>query len=244
MFTHRPTEVDGRKGFEMRLLVVEDEVKLAGFIRRALCEDGHAVDVCHDGEDGAHQALTENYDAIILDLQLPKRDGISILRDLRKKKKEAAVIILTARDTVKDRVRGLDEGADDYIVKPFALDELRARIRAMLRRGKGSTATILQYSNLTMNLLDRLVLVGNREVNLTQKEFALLEYFLRNPARVLTRSSIAEHVWNYDFDWESNVVDVFVNVLRKKTEEQGEPRLIHTVRGVGYVLKEGESAVG
>jgi DNA-binding response OmpR family regulator len=228
----------------MRVLVVEDEKKLAGFIRRALREEGYAVDVCHDGEDGAHSAMNENYDAIILDLQLPRRDGISILRELRGRKKSTSVIILTARDTVKDRVRGLDEGADDYLVKPFALDELRARVRAMLRRGKGSSATLLQYADLTMNLIDRMVLRGSREIVLTQKEFALLEYLLRNPKRVLTRTSIAEHVWNYEFDWESNVVDVFVNILRKKTEDGRAPRLIHTVRGVGYVLREDESANG
>jgi DNA-binding response OmpR family regulator len=228
----------------MRVLVVEDEKKLAGFIRRALREDGHAVDLCHDGEDGSHSAVSQDYDAIILDLQLPRRDGITILRELRERKKTAAVIILTARDTVQDRVRGLDEGADDYLVKPFALDELRARVRALLRRGRGSTSTLLRYSNLTMNLLDRVVHRGDREIELTQKEFALLEYFVRNAQRVLTRTSIAEHVWDYNFDWQSNVVDVFVNLLRKKTEEGREPRLIQTVRGVGYVLKESEGAVG
>jgi DNA-binding response OmpR family regulator len=227
----------------MRVLVVEDEKKLAGFIRRALREDGHAVDLCHDGEDGSHSAVSQDYDAIILDLQLPRRDGITILRELRERKKTAAVIILTARDTVQDRVRGLDEGADDYLVKPFALDELRARVRALLRRGRGSTSTLLRYSDLTMNLLDRAVLRGDREIELTQKEFALLEYFVRNAQRVLTRTSIAEHVWDYNFDWQSNVVDVFVNLLRKKTEEGREPRLIQTVRGVGYVLKESEGAV-
>jgi DNA-binding response OmpR family regulator len=228
----------------MRVLVVEDEKKLAGFIRRALREDGHAVDLCHDGEDGSHSAVSQDYDAIILDLQLPRRDGITILRELRERKKTAAVIILTARDTVQDRVRGLDEGADDYLVKPFALDELRARVRALLRRGRGSTSTLLRYSDLSMNLRDRVVHRGDREIELTQKEFALLEYFVRNAQRVLTRTSIAEHVWDYNFDWQSNVVDVFVNLLRKKTEESREPRLIQTVRGVGYVMKEYEGAVG
>ncbi len=230
-------------GVGMRVLVVEDERKLAGFIRKALREDGHAVDLCHDGDEGASYALGENYDAIILDLQLPGRDGLSILRDLREQKKETAVLVLTARDTVKDRVRGLDEGADDYLVKPFALDELRARVRALFRRGRGSGATVLTYADLSVNLLDRSVTRGERKIVLTQKEFALLEYFLRNPARVLTRTSIAEHVWDYNFDWQSNVVDVFVNVLRKKLEEGEEPRLIHTMRGVGYVLREGESEV-
>lgn len=222
----------------MRILVVEDEKKLAGFIRRALREDGHAVDACHDGGDALPMALNENYDAIVLDLQLPGVDGLSILRELRHRKKATGVLILTARDSVNDRVAGLDEGADDYLVKPFALDELRARVRAMFRRGKATPATVLSYSDLTMNLLDHSVYRGKRELALTQKEFSLLEYFLRNPRNVLSRTSIAEHVWDYDFDWGSNIVDVFVNQLRKKSEESGEPRLIQTIRGVGYVLKE------
>jgi DNA-binding response OmpR family regulator len=231
----------------MRILVVEDEKKLAGFIRRALREDGHAVDLSHDGEEGAHFALSEDYDAIVLDLQLPRRDGVTILRELRERKKGTAVLILTARDSVKDRIRGLDEGADDYLVKPFSLDELRARVRALLRRGKGSTSTVLKYADLAMELLERRVVRSGRDVPLTQKEFSLLEYFLRNPQRVLTRTSIAEHVWDYNFDWQSNVVDVFVNTLRKKIEEGGSARLIQTVRGVGYILKElkeGESGIG
>jgi DNA-binding response OmpR family regulator len=229
-------------GTDVRILIIEDEKKLAGFIRRALREDGHAADYCHDGSEGAALAMGVNYDAIILDLQLPGRDGMSILREIREKKKSTAVLILTARDTVKDRVLGLNEGADDYLIKPFALDELRARVRAIFRRGSGTPATVLQYSDLTMKLLDRVVLRGNREITLTHREFSLLEYFLRNPGAVLSRTSIAEHVWDYDFDWGSNVVDVFVNQLRKKTEENSEPRLIHTVRGVGYVLREADRA--
>jgi DNA-binding response OmpR family regulator len=223
----------------MRILVVEDEKKLAGFVKRALREDGHAVDLSHDGEEGGYLALRGDYDAIILDLQLPRRDGLMILRELRQKKKGTPVIVLTARDTVKDRVRGLDEGADDYLTKPFSLDELRARVRAMLRRGQGSSATILHFGDLTMNLLDRMVLRGSREIALTPKEFSLLEYFLRSPDRVLTRSAIAEHVWDYNFEWQSNIVDVFVNAVRRKLEEGQEARLIQTVRGVGYVLKDG-----
>lgn len=224
----------------MRILVVEDEKKLAGFIKRALKEDGHAVDLCHDGEEGATLALKEDYDAIVLDLRLPRRDGIEVLRELRKGKRSTPVLVLTARDSTADKVRGLDEGADDYLTKPFQLEEFRARVRAVLRRGKGNPASRLSFNDLTMNLLDRMVLRGSREIELTPKEFALLEYFTRNPRRVLTRTSIAEHVWDYDFEWQSNIVDVFVNTLRRKLEAEGEPRLLHTVWGVGYVLREAE----
>jgi len=222
----------------MRILLVEDEKKLAGFIRRALKEDGHAVDLCHDGDAGLQRIGSENYDAIILDLMLPGRGGLEILGELRKKGKNTPVLILTARDSLQDRVTGLDRGADDYLTKPFALDELRARVRALLRRGKSGASTVLEFSDLSMDLVGRSVRRGKRSVELTQKEFALLEYFLRNPRRVLTRTSIAEHVWDYNFDWGSNVVDVFVNGVRRKLEESKETRLIHTLRGVGYVLKE------
>lgn len=223
----------------MRILVVEDEKKLADFIRRALREDGHAVDVCHDGNDGADMATRGDYDALVLDLQLPGRDGLSILRDLRSAGKTTPVVILTARDGVKDRVRGLDEGADDYVNKPFSLDELRARVRAILRRGTSASSSLLQFRDLTMNLVSRKVARGGRPVVLTPRQFSLLEYFLRNPERVLTRTSIAEHVWDFNFEWRSNVVDVVVNKLRKKVDGPGEPSLIHTVRGAGYVLQEG-----
>jgi len=228
----------------MRVLVIEDEKKLAGFIRRALREEGYAVDVSHDGDEGAHYALTTNFDAILLDLRLPGRDGLSILRELRAQKKTTPVIILSVRDTVEERVLGLDEGADDYLVKPFSLDELRARLRALLRRGKEGPPAALHFADLSMNLLDRKVMRGNHRVRLTAKEFALLEFLLRNPGRVLTRASIAEHVWSLDFHGQSNVIDVLVRELRAKTETHGGSRLIHTVRGVGYVLREGEEPAG
>lgn len=221
----------------MRILVLEDEKKLANFIRRALKEDGHAVDVCHDGNEGAHLATTAPYDAVVLDLLLPGRDGLAVLRELREKRKTTPVLILTARDTVKDRVRGLDEGADDYMTKPFSLDELRARVRALLRRGSSGAATVLRFADLQMDLLQRTAKRGEREIELTPREFSLLEFFLRNADRAVTRSSIAEHVWDYNFEWNSNVVDVFVNNLRKKLEAEDEARLIHTVRGVGYALR-------
>jgi DNA-binding response OmpR family regulator len=223
----------------MRILVVEDEKKLAGFIRKALREDGHAVDLSHDGQEGSELAGAENYDAVILDLMLPRRGGLEVLRDLRTRGKSMPVLILTARDGVGDRVQGLDAGADDYLTKPFSLDELRARLRALLRRGTASAAaTTLSFADLKLNLVDRSVRRGKRDIVLTPREFSLMEYLLRNPGRVLTRTSIAEHVWDYNFDWQSNVVDVFVGTLRRKLEEEDEPRLIHTLRGVGYVLKE------
>ena len=222
----------------MRVLVVEDEKKLAQFIRRALREDGYAVDLTHDGEEGAHLALTEEYDVVVLDLLLPRRDGLSILRDLRKKNVAVPVLVLTARDTVRDRVRGLDEGADDYLTKPFSLEELRARVRALLRRGAGAAATVLRCADLSMDLVKREVLRGKRNLDLTPREFSLLEFLLRHAGRVVTRTSIAEHVWNFHFEWNSNIVDVYINALRRKLESEGESRLIHTVRGVGYSLRD------
>lgn len=225
------------------MLVVEDEKKLASFIRRALKEDGHAVDVCNDGDTGLHRATGEDCDAVVLDLMLPGRGGLEILRAIRDQGKSTPVLILTARDSLQDRITGLDRGADDYLTKPFALDELRARVRALLRRNKGGVSTILKFSDLSIDLVERTCSRGPRRIDLTPREFALLEYFLRNPLRVLTRTSIAEHVWDYNFDWQSNVVDVFVNAVRRKLEEKGESRLIHTRRGVGYALRDMDDEV-
>jgi DNA-binding response OmpR family regulator len=227
----------------MRILIVEDEKKLAGFIGRALKEDGYAVDLCHDGREGQSRAVSQSYDAVVLDLMLPGAGGLDVLRNLREQKRTTPVLVLTARDSVEDRVKGLDHGADDYLTKPFALDELRARLRALLRRGKEAGATTLRFADVTMDLLERRVRRGERKIVLTAREFGLLEYFLRNPKRVLTRTAIAEHVWNYNFDWQSNVVEVFIAAVRRKLEGASEPRLIHTLRGVGYVLREGEDDV-
>jgi len=229
----------------MRILVVEDEKKLAGFIKRALKEDGHAVDLCHDGDEAAAIMLRQDYDSIVLDLQLPGRDGLSILEDLRERSVHTPVLVLTARDTVRDRVRGLDTGADDYMTKPFSLDELRARVRVMLRRREeASSPLVLQFADVTLHLLERTVRRAAREIVLTPKEFAVLEYLMRNPGHVLRRTSIAEHVWDYNFDRQSNVVEVFVTSVRRKLEDAGEPRLIHTVRSVGYILKQADDALG
>ena len=225
----------------MRILVIEDEKKLAGFIKRALVEDSHAVDVAGDGEEGSYLTSSQAYDLVILDLLLPKKDGLEILKEMRDARRATPVLILSARGQVKDRVKGLDQGADDYLAKPFSLDELRARVRALLRRGTETGSSTLKLADLTMDLLRREVRRGGEEVRLTPREYALLEYLMRHPNRVLTRTSIAEHVWDYNFDWQSNVVDVFVNYLRRKIEGDGRPKLIHTIRGVGYMIREPES---
>jgi heavy metal response regulator len=222
----------------MRLLVVEDEKKLAGFIKKGLEEEGYAVDVAHDGEMGLECGLDQSHDLILLDIQLPRRDGISVLRELRKRKVATPVLLLTVRASIEDKVQGLDSGADDYITKPFAFEELVARVRALLRRSGEARRPLLQVSDLTLDPARRVVQRGEEKIDLTTKEFALLDYFMRNPGRVLTRTMIAEHVWDYDFDTMTNIVDVYVNYLRKKLDAGGREKLIHTVRGAGYVMKE------
>lgn len=222
----------------MRVLVVEDEAKVASFIRRALEEESYAVDVCADGAKGLEMGLSESYDLIILDLMLPGLFGLQILEALRKEKIQAPVLILTARSRVEQRVKGLDAGADDYLTKPFAIEELLARVRALLRRGSGETSGLLQVKDLVLNPATREVTRGGQRIELTAKEYALLEYMMRNAGRVLTRPMIAEHVWNLDFDTFTNVIDVYVNYLRNKIDRGRKPKLIHTVRGSGYVLRE------
>ncbi len=221
----------------MRILVVEDEKKVASFIKRGLEQESYAVDIVFDGEEGGNYAFTNDYDAIILDIMLPKKNGLELLQEIKEAHIETPVILLTARDSVEDRVKGLNLGADDYLVKPFAFAELIARLNVMMRRG-GSGMPVLKFSDLSLDPATRRAKRGEVEVELTVKEYALLEYLLRNPERVLTRTLIAEHVWDQCFDSETNVVDVYINHLRGKVDSDPARKLIHTVRGVGYVLKE------
>ncbi len=221
----------------MRLLVVEDEKKVASFIKQGLEEESYAVDVASDGEEGLGMALDRVHDLIILDIFLPKMDGLRILQELRKEKVTTPVLLLTVRATIEDKVLGLDAGADDYLTKPFAFEELLARVRALLRRRAEAEPPVLQVADLTLDPARHVVARGGEKVELTPREFALLAYFMRNPGRVLTRTTISEHLWDYNFDTMTNVIDVYVNYLRKKIDAGREPKLIHTVRGVGYVLK-------
>ena len=220
----------------MRLLVVEDEAKVAGFVRKGLEEEGYAVDVAPDGRTGFRMVLDRVHDLIILDVQLPGMDGISLLRAIRKAKVATPVLLLTVRAAIEDKVLGLDSGADDYLTKPFAFQELVARVRALLRRRADGDGTLLQVADLTLDPARRTVMRGDRKIDLTAREFALLDLFMRNPGRILTRTAIAEHVWDYDFDSMTNVIDVYVNYLRKKIDSGHDLKLIRTIRGVGYML--------
>ena len=221
----------------MRILIVEDDKKVAGFIKKGLEEETYAVDVSYDGEDGLHLGSEGQYDLIILDIMLPKIDGLEILSQLRDQGRDTPILLLTAKDAVDDRVTGLNKGADDYLTKPFAFSELLARVRVLLRRGKAEVKTTLQISDLTLDLVSHNVNRGGDEIELTGKEYSLLEYFMRNQEKVLTRTMIAEHVWDYNFDTFTNVIDVYINHLRKKIDRGRESKLLHTLRGVGYVMK-------
>lgn len=225
----------------MRILIVEDEQSIARFIRQGLEETGYAVDTAADGENGLTYALAADYDVMILDIMLPKMDGLQLLRKLRQQGDKTPALMLTARDTVDDRVKGLDAGADDYLIKPFAFPELLARVRALLRRPPLQTGTVLQVGDLRMDTATRQVRRGDRLIELTPREYAVLEYLMRHPEQVLTRTQIGEHVWNFDFFHESNVIDVYIGYLRRKVAKDEEPPLIHTVRGVGYRLSDVES---
>lgn len=221
----------------MRILVVEDEKKVSNFLRQVLEEEQYAVDQAFEGEEGQGLAEAYDYDLIILDLMLPKKGGMNLLQDLRRKGCKTPVLVLTAKDAVADKVMALDSGGDDYLTKPFSIEEFLARVRALLRRGKSDQGRILRVVDLTLNPATREVYRDKRKIELTNKEYALLEYFMRNAGRVLTRSMIAEHVWNIDFDTETNVIDVYVTYLRNKIDKGEACRLIQTVRGVGYMLK-------
>lgn len=221
----------------MRVLVVEDEKKVASFIKQGLEEEGYAVDVAPDGEEGLGMALDRVHDLVILDIHLPRMDGLRVLQELRKDKVTTPVLLLTVRANIEDKVLGLDAGADDYLTKPFAFEELLARVRALLRRRAEAEPPVLRIADLTLDPARHVVTRGGEKIDLSPKEFALLAYFMRNPGRVLTRTMISEHVWDYDFDTMTNVIDVYVTYLRKKIDAGHQPKLIHTVRGVGYVLK-------
>ena len=222
----------------MRILLVEDDRKVASFIRKGLAEEGYAVDTAADGETGLAMGLDRLHDLIILDVMLPAKPGFQVVRELRQAKVSTPILLLTARDAVEDKVQGLDVGADDYHTKPFAFAELLARVRALLRRGGEGRPPALQVADLILDPATRTVRRGGEAIPLTNREFALLEYLMRNPGRVLTRTMIAEKVWDYSFDSETNVIDVYVNYLRKKIDAGRPSKLLHTVRGVGYVLKE------
>jgi heavy metal response regulator len=221
----------------MKILVVEDEKKVANFLNKGLQEEGYLVDLADNGADGLSLATDREYDLIVLDIYLPRLDGIAVLKRLREARVATPVLLLTVRATIEDKVLGLDSGADDYLTKPFAFDELIARVRALLRRRSQIDESVLRFSDLFLDLVRRTVVRGKRRIELTLKEFSLLEYLMRNAGRVVTRTMITEHVWSHDFDTGTNVVDVYVNYLRKKIDTGSETRLIHTVRGVGYVMK-------
>jgi DNA-binding response OmpR family regulator len=220
----------------MRILVVEDNRSLNQSLRMSLEEDGHAVDASYDGSEGQYLAEVTPYDVIILDIMLPGKNGLDVCRELRQKGVRTPVLMLTARDTIEDRVTGLDSGADDYLVKPFALPELRARLRALLRREAPEKNSILQVGDLVMDPATHKVERSGQEIDLTSKEYALLEYFMRNPGRLITREMAEQHVWDYDFEGVSNVIDVYIRRLRRKVDDPFEIKLLETVRGAGYRL--------
>ncbi len=221
----------------MTILVVEDEARIASFLRKGLEAEGYAVHLAADGQHGLELAQINDYDLILLDIMLPKRDGISLCRELRGEGKDTPILMMTARDAVSERVQGLDSGADDYLTKPFAFDELLARVRALLRRGGARHPPKLQAANLNLDPVTHEVCRGERPIELTALEYRLLHYLMQNQGRVLNRSLIEEHVWGNTVDSFTNTVDVYISKLRKKVDHGADVKLIHTVRGIGYVLK-------
>lgn len=221
----------------MRILLVEDNRRLSHSLKLSLIDDGYAVDSAYDGEEGEELALRAPYDVIILDIMLPRKDGLEVCRELRRQRVKSPILMLTARDAVDDRVKGLDTGADDYLVKPFALEELRARLRALLRRESPDKSSLLVAGSLKLDPATRFVEREGVEIELTAKEYALLEYFMRNPNRLITREMAENHIWSYDFQAASNVIDVYIRRLRRKVDDPFDEKLIETVRGAGYRLR-------
>ena len=220
----------------MRILLIEDDVKVAAFLVKGLTENGYAVDVCNDGKAGLDVFETESFDLVIVDWMLPEMDGIAVCKEIRKRSARIPIMFLTVKDSVADKVTGFDAGADDYVMKPFSFLELLARIRALLRR-RHAAVEKLEVDDLEMNVAERTVSRGGERIDLSNKEFSILEYFLRNRNRLITRAALADHVWNINFDRGSNVIDVYINYLRKKLNCGSQRPLVHTVRGAGYILK-------
>lgn len=223
----------------MRILIAEDEKHLNDVITNTLIKKHYSVDSCHDGQEALSFLEMAEYDAVIMDIMMPRLSGIDVLKKLRKNGSKVPVLLLTAKDSIEDRVTGLDAGADDYLIKPFAFDELLARIRVMLRKDTSASDNCYRIANLTVDCNARSVQRDKVEITLSSKEFSILEYMVRNKGIVLTRDKIEQHIWNYDYEGGSNVVDVYIRYLRKKLDDNFEPKLIHTIRGAGYVLKEG-----
>jgi DNA-binding response OmpR family regulator len=221
----------------MRVLLVEDNRRLSNSLKASLADDGYAVDVAYDGVEGQELAEMTPYDVIILDIMLPRRDGLDVCRELRNQRINIPILMLTARDAIEDRVKGLDSGADDYLVKPFAIDELHARLRALLRRDSSDKTGLLKVANLVLDPAAHTASRNGVPIELTAKEFALLEYLMRNPNRLITRQMVENHVWSYDYEGASNVVDVYIRRLRRKIDEHFDIKLIETVRGAGYRMQ-------
>ncbi|MHB8337336.1 MAG: response regulator [Ignavibacteriaceae bacterium] len=222
----------------MKILIVEDEKKVASFIKKGMEEEYFTADIALDGKEGLKMATSEDYDAIIMDIMLPFIDGISLLKEIRKREIITPVLMLTVKDSLKDKVEGLDAGADDYLTKPFAFEELVARIRALLRRHESSKTPTLHVGELVLDLQSHKVLRGEQEILLTPKEYAILEYLMRNSNKVVSRTKLIEHVYEYHFDPETNIIDVYINKVRAKVDNNFDKPLIHTIRGIGYIIKD------
>lgn len=230
-------EYKGREFLQLRILVVEDEKDLNDILTKRLTKAGYNVDSCYTGREALDYIAVGEYDVILLDVMLPEVSGIEIIRKMRKEKNKTKVLLLTAKDSIEDRVIGLDSGADDYLVKPFAFEELLARIRVMIRRSHNEVTNVYQIANLTVDCEKHIVMRDNTEISLSSKEFQLLEYMIRNQGVVLSRAKIEQNLWNFDYEGGSNVIDVYIRYLRKKIDQGFEPKLIHTKRGIGYVLR-------